>query len=32
MNPKGKSIKPKDEDEDVDNEDLTWIRLEAAKF
>jgi hypothetical protein len=32
MNPKGKSIKPKDKDEDVDNEDLTWIRLEAAKF
>jgi hypothetical protein len=30
MNPEGESIKPKDED--VDSEDLTWIRLEAPKF
>jgi hypothetical protein len=32
MNPEGESIKPKDEDEDGDSEDLTLIRLEAAKF
>jgi hypothetical protein len=32
MSPEGEGIKPHDEDEAVDNEDLTWIRLKAAKF
>ena len=32
MSPEGEGIKPHDEDEAVDNEDLTWIRLKAAQF
>jgi len=32
MNPEGESIKPKDEDEDVHSEDLTWLRLEAGEI
>jgi len=32
MSLEGESIKPDDEEEDLDSEDLTWIRLKAAKF
>jgi hypothetical protein len=32
MSPEGEGIKPHHEDEAVDNEDLTWIRLKAAKI
>ncbi|MGA8477908.1 MAG: hypothetical protein WB696_08120 [Chthoniobacterales bacterium] len=32
MSPEKESIKPDDEDEDVDSEGLTWIRLKAAIF